>query len=226
MGRNRRTVFEPRQVKGIAEKYSYTEIPLKPQVSGYMLSFEHPSKRGCGGTDSEAGHVRIDVYFTTGKVTTSLNHHKAGKGQMIRENVDLAMVERIFSYHSNTGYKEKQETRDKRRMVGLNQRDIVRLAREMRCEELAVSPQERRKLAVFSHPQADLLRVWFTTGTVQIVLSKTDRRSGVYLKNFNLQQLREIFRDPVGFVSGKTGTSSAPKENIVYRIGEDEKKML
>ena len=37
---------------------------------------------------------------------------------MIRENIDLAMVERIFSnprYHSNTGYKEKQETRDKSR---------------------------------------------------------------------------------------------------------------
>ena len=114
MGRNRRTVFEPRQVKSIAEKYGYTEIPVKPQVSGYMLSFEHPSKRGCGGTDSEAGHVRIDVYFTTGKVTTSLNHHKAGKGQMIRENVDLAMVERIFSYpryHSNTGYKRAGDQR-------------------------------------------------------------------------------------------------------------------
>ena len=126
MGKNKSPKFDPNQVRRIAVKYNYTPIQLKEREATYMLSFEHQNMRGCGGTESNSGHVRIDVYFTTGKATTSLNHHKAGKGQMHRD-LDIATLEKIFEYprhHSNTGYKVKPETRDKRKQEGIDKREI------------------------------------------------------------------------------------------------------
>ena len=185
-----------------------------------MLSFEHQNMKGCGGTQSNSGHVRIDVYFTTGKVTTSLNHHKAGKGQMFRPIEDIAMLERIFEYpryHSNAGYTVKPETRDKRRQEGLDKRAVSRLARQNGCNELPLPPQEKSKKLAFSHPQADLIQVWFTTGTVKVTLKKGNRHSEETHKKVDLQRLKEIFSNPQKFVT-KNGTKSAVKENIVGQM--------
>ena len=220
MGKIKSSKFDPNQVKRLAQRYNYTEITLKPREASYMLSFEHQNMRGCGGTESNSGHVRIDVYFTTGKVTTSLNHHKAGKGQMFRPIQDIAMLEKIFHYprhHSNAGYKVKPETRDKRRQEGLDKREIFRLARQNKCAELSLPPQEISTKLAFSHPEADLIQVWFTTGTVKVTLKKNDRLSEEINKKVDLQKLKEILSDPRKFVT-KSGTKTAQKENIVGQL--------
>ena len=206
MGKTKNLKFAPPQVRGIAVRYCYSEIPLKAREAAYMLSFEHQNMKGCGGIESNSGHVRIDVYFTTGKVTTSLNHHKAGKGQMFRPIEDIAMLERIFEYpryHSNAGYTVKPETRDKRRQEGLDKRAVSRLARQNGCDELPLPPQEKSKKLAFSHPQADLIQVWFTTGTVKVTLKRSDRHfEEIYkiYKNVDLQRLTEIFSGPRNIV--------------------------
>ena len=71
-------------VKYLAGKHGYVEIELKDREAGYMLSFEHHNKKGCGGPGKESGHVRVNVYYTTGTVGTSLDHPDKGKTQLFR----------------------------------------------------------------------------------------------------------------------------------------------
>ena len=206
-------------------RYNYSEISLKEREASYMLSFEQQNMRGCGGTESHSGHVRIDVYFTTGKVTTCLNHHKSGKGQMFRPIENIAMLDKIFQYpryHSNAGYKSKQETWSKRKKESLDKGEICRLARQVRCQEIPVTPQEKFTKLMFSHPEADIIQVWFTTGTVKISVKRNDRNSEEIHKNVDLQKLGEIFREPRKFVSKKV--TSGPKENIVGQMRKTGEK--
>ena len=92
----------------LASKYEYEPIELKEKESAYMLSFRHRNKLGCGD-------VRINVYFTTGTVSTSLDHPKAGKTQLFRKNgPDYELLDTIFEnprVHTDKGYgkKEKKE---------------------------------------------------------------------------------------------------------------------
>ena len=141
----------------------------------------------------------------------------------MHRDLDIATLEKIFEYprhHSNTGYKVKPETRDKRKQEGLDKREIWRLARQNRCEELLLPPQEKSKKLAFSHPQADLIQVWFTTRTVEVTLKENDRLSKEFHKKVDLQKLNEIFSDPQKFVTKKE-TKAAPKENIVGQISSN-----
>ena len=58
----------------------------------------------------KAGAVRINVWITTGTVSTSLVHPKAGKTQLFRKNtMDYELLERIFEnprVHTDKGYQE------------------------------------------------------------------------------------------------------------------------
>ena len=40
MGKTKNPKFAPYQVRGIAVRYCYSEIPLKAREASYMLSFE------------------------------------------------------------------------------------------------------------------------------------------------------------------------------------------
>ena len=98
-------------VRKIAVKHGYEEIKLKDREAAYMLSFEHDNKKGCGGPEREFGHVRVNVYYTTGTVGTSLDHPSKGKTQLFRKNrPDYALLEKIFEdprVHTGDGYYRK-----------------------------------------------------------------------------------------------------------------------
>merc|ERR1739845_237942 len=95
------------RVRKIAQKHGYQEEALAAREQEYMLSFKHDSVPGCDGP------VRIDVYFTTGKVTTSLKHPKQGHNPLQREIwSDYDLLEKIFvnpRHHSDTGYHTREE---------------------------------------------------------------------------------------------------------------------
>ena len=96
--------LSPERVRRIALKHGYQELPLAAREQNHMLSFSHHSK--------PCGPVRIDVYFTTGKVTTSLEHPVRGKGQLQRDfQPDYDLLEKIFvnpRYHSDSGYHTRE----------------------------------------------------------------------------------------------------------------------
>ena len=98
-------------IRKIAVKHGYEEIELKEREAAYMLSFEHGNKKGCGGRGKDFGHVRVNVYFTTGTVGTSLDHPTKGKTQLFRKKrPDYALLERIFEdprVHTGDGYYRK-----------------------------------------------------------------------------------------------------------------------
>ena len=104
--------LSPERVREIAWRRGYQEIILVARDQGHKLSFEHHSKPGCGGPDQEYGRVRIDVHFTTGKVTTSLNHPTGGKNPLQRDvEQDYSLLEKIFvnpRYHTDTGYHTRE----------------------------------------------------------------------------------------------------------------------
>merc|ERR1711962_1719153 len=107
--------LSPQRVREIAWMQGYEEIYLAERESGHMLSFSHNSKYGCGGPDKDRGPVRIDVYFTTGTVTTSLNHPRQGKGQLKRSfQPDYVLLQKIFEnprHHTDSGYHTREEKR-------------------------------------------------------------------------------------------------------------------
>ena len=112
MGRGRGQRFHPYYVRNLARIYDYLEIPMQPREARYMLSFEPHNMRGCGGTEREYGYVRINVYFTTGKVATVINHPSipGRQNQLYRTIQEIEMLENVFSnprYHTNTGYRRR-----------------------------------------------------------------------------------------------------------------------
>ena len=67
----------------------------------------------------KAGPVRLNVWLTTGTVSTSLDHPTSGKTQLFRKNgPDYDLLDRIFEnprVHTDKGYgeKEKKEKKEK-----------------------------------------------------------------------------------------------------------------
>ena len=58
--------------------------------------------------------TRYNVYYTTGTVSTSMDHPRQGKTQLFRRNVDLALLQDIFlnpRIHSDLGYKFKNNNK-------------------------------------------------------------------------------------------------------------------
>ena len=51
-------------VKYLAGKHGYVEIELKDREAGYMLSFEHHNKKGCGGPGKEVSIVIIIIILS------------------------------------------------------------------------------------------------------------------------------------------------------------------
>ena len=68
----------------------------------------------------KAGPVRLNVWLTTGTVSTSLDHPTSGKTQLFRKNVpDYDLLERIFEnprVHTDKGYREKEKKEEKEKV--------------------------------------------------------------------------------------------------------------
>jgi len=189
--------FTPAEVKAVARQQGYEELPVGDNERNHLLRFRHPSKRGCGGTTSETGPVKICVYFTTGKVATSLEHPRAGKGQLQRTVKDKHMLTMVFNYprvHSNTGYHKKEETKKRHKENGINLKQLTNLARDKyKCALVPGPPQDRTKLVVFQHPTGFRIRVWFHTGTMG-VFKKDDKE--VCVKNLTLNSIEKYLETP------------------------------
>jgi len=106
-------LLDPKKIREIAARNGYEEIEVSVNERGHKLTFIHSSKEGCGGQQNERGPVKINVWFTTGTVSTSLDHPRAGKGQLYRNNIpDYEMLEQIFQnprFHSNNGYRTRKD---------------------------------------------------------------------------------------------------------------------
>jgi len=64
-------------------------------------------------THAQVG-ARINVYYSTGTVGTSLDHPRQGKTQLFRRNVDLAALREILRdprVHTDKGYQRRQSQR-------------------------------------------------------------------------------------------------------------------
>ena len=81
---SKKNKFNREQVRDVARKYGYKEAAVKQQDVNHKMSFKKDRVKGCGGAKDEFGAARVDVFFTSGAVTTYLDHPKVGKGQMYR----------------------------------------------------------------------------------------------------------------------------------------------
>lgn len=70
--------------------------------------FEHQENIGMARYSD--GSTKINVYFTTMTISTSMNHPKKGKTQLFRKNVTVSELDEIFAYprkHTGKGYYTK-----------------------------------------------------------------------------------------------------------------------
>jgi len=191
-------VFPPATVRQLAFQRDYREIDVAPNDRGHMLRFSHPAKRGCGGTSTECGPVKICVYFTTGKVSTSLEHPRAGKGQLQRSVGDITMLARVFDnprVHSNTGYHKTEETRKRHKENGLNPKRLIPLALDRyKCSLVPGPPQDRNKVVVLKHPTNIRIRIWLNTGTLGI-LHKDNKE--IFVKKLTMSSIESYLENPL-----------------------------
>eukprot|EP00092_Neocalanus_flemingeri_P109092 GFUD01140170.1.p1 GENE.GFUD01140170.1~~GFUD01140170.1.p1 ORF type:complete len:386 (+),score=102.70 GFUD01140170.1:42-1160(+) len=196
-------LFPTAVVRQIAFDRDYRELEVSPNDRTHLLRFSHPNKRGCGGTRDKSGPVKICVYFTTGKVSTSLEHPRAGRGQLQRSVGDLSMLALVFDnprVHSNTGYHKTEETRKKHKENGLDPKKLIVLASEKyQCSLVPGCPQDRNKLLVFKHPTGVRIRVWVNTGTVGIM----HKHQEVYVKKVTMRSIETYLNNPLQTVEGE-----------------------
>jgi len=88
-------------VRRMAQQYGYREVQDNP-VSR-VLGFE---RHGQGTT------VRVNVYYTTGTVSTSLDHPSKGRTQLFRRGVTIDLLGAIFAnprIHTSLGYRRRHD---------------------------------------------------------------------------------------------------------------------
>ena len=96
MGKRAYGWYDFSQVRRIAHRYNFVQIPLKSHVASHQLSFKHRNMRSSGGSESYSGPVRIDVYFTTGTVNVCLR--KNGRHSVkVQKRVIQEKLTEIFS---------------------------------------------------------------------------------------------------------------------------------
>jgi len=209
-------VFPPATVRQLAFQRDYREIDVAPNDRGHMLRFSHPAKRGCGGTSTECGPVKICVYFTTGKVSTSLEHPRAGKGQLQRSVGDITMLARVFDnprVHSNTGYHKTEETRKRHKENGLNPKRLIPLALDRyKCSLVPGPPQDRNKVVVLKHPTNIRIRIWLNTGTLGI-LHKDNKE--IFVKKLTINSIEKYLENPLLVLEDKK-PSDDPEQSSSY----------
>ena len=159
--------------------------------------------------------MKICVYFTTGKVSTSLEHPKAGKGQLQRSVGDMTMLARVFDnprVHSNTGYHKTEETRKKHKENGLNPKKLIPLARDRyKCSLVPGPPQDKNKLVVLKHPTNIRIRVWLNTGTLGI--QHKDNKE-VFVKKLTMSSIEKYLQNPLLAVEKKPSVN--PEQSSSY----------
>ncbi|XRA98355.1 Aste57867_15909 protein [Pycnococcus provasolii] len=89
------------EVRNLAARYGWSEVQYSAESR--VIAFTRMSETN--------GRMRVNVYYTTGTVGTSLNHPVDGPGQMFRRCTSLNDLERIFSnprVHTERGYKRRR----------------------------------------------------------------------------------------------------------------------
>ena len=89
------------EVRKLAARYGWSEVQYSAESR--VIAFTRMSETN--------GRMRVNVYYTTGTVGTSLNHPIDGPGQMFRRCTSLRDLEQIFSnprVHTERGYKRRR----------------------------------------------------------------------------------------------------------------------
>ena len=89
------------EVRNLAARYGWSEVQYNAESR--VIAFTSMSETN--------GRMRVNVYYTTGTVGTSLNHPIDGPGQMFRRCTSLRDLEQIFSnprVHTERGYKRRR----------------------------------------------------------------------------------------------------------------------
>lgn len=84
-------------LENVADTYKFLKIDYQPNIE--MISYSN-------------GAVRINVYLTTGTISTSMNHPKKGKTQLFRKNLTFEQIKETFKnprVHSGKGYYTKKK---------------------------------------------------------------------------------------------------------------------
>lgn len=90
-------LLDKKQVKKFAKQHNWTW--KEHRGDGNVLVFER--------YDKEGHRQQVNVYFTTGTVSTALWHPKKGKTQLHRKGVDEELLVEIFKnprVHTGEGY--------------------------------------------------------------------------------------------------------------------------
>ena len=106
-----------KRVRALAQRCGLKEIQLNEKSR--VVAFRKDVISGSGLKSEvykEHGSVRINVYYTTGTVGTSLLHPKQGRTQLFRRNCTMNDVREVFNnprWHSGRGYQRRTIQEDK-----------------------------------------------------------------------------------------------------------------
>lgn len=105
------------RIREIARECRLEEIYLNE--TSKVISFRSSSKRRFDNDDDD-DTTRYNVYYTTGTVSTSLDHPRQGKTQLFRRHVDPQLLREIFlnpRIHTDLGYHHTTTTSSNKRQA-------------------------------------------------------------------------------------------------------------
>ncbi len=88
-------------------KHNLEEVRKMAKTYGWVFT-DHQENVGLVSFRKDG--ARLNLYYTTGTVGTSLDHPKKGKTQMFRKGVDMELLEKLFKnprLHTRKGYIKK-----------------------------------------------------------------------------------------------------------------------
>ncbi|GFH52418.1 hypothetical protein CTEN210_08894 [Chaetoceros tenuissimus] len=91
-----------------------------------------------------SSNTRYNVYYTTGTISTSLDHPRQGKTQLFRRNVDMNLLRQIFlnpRIHTDLGYQQTSPSRELNSDVK-GEEDSARIQKEKLLAERAAIDKE------------------------------------------------------------------------------------
>lgn len=137
--------FSISAVRKLAKECGLEEICLNE--ASRVISFRRVSSSNKRSISDNATPARYNVYYSTGTVSTSLDHPRQGKTQLFRRNVDMDLLREIFlnpRIHTDLGY---QQTSSSRKRICSNSRIPRDGKNDVKAEEEAARIQKEKLLA-------------------------------------------------------------------------------
>lgn len=135
--------------------YSFFDVRILATACGLEEICLNETSRVISFRRVSSSNTRYNVYYTTGTVSTSLDHPRQGKTQLFRRNVDMDLLREIFlnpRIHTDLGYQQISKTKKYIDKDVKGEEEAARIQKEkLLAERAAIDKEIEECQAILDH---------------------------------------------------------------------------